>query len=197
MWARWKLMTAGVLTAALLLGAAAPALAANPQTGSATVDEARWAGGQVTAVGADSFTTGGPRGGEHVIAVTAETIFYDENAQPSSLGALQVGDRVRGLVDVAEDGVLTAKLVVNLGPQTEYAGGGVIATVDGAEQSFVFTSRHGRVWEFYVDSATEITNRAGDDLAFADLNAGDRAAVRAELRDDGKWWAVHIKLGPR
>ena len=198
MWAKLRRLAAGALTAALLLGAAAPAFAAaEAQTSPAASAKARWAGGQVTAVGTDSFTATGPRGGEHTVLVTADTVYYDQDAQPSSFAALHVGDRVRGVVDEAADGTLTAKLIINLGPQTEYVGGGVIATVDAAEQSFVFTSRRGRVWEFYVDAATAITNRAGDDLTYTDLAAGAHAVVRAELREDGKWWAVRIGLGPK
>ena len=148
----------------------------------------------MTAVGADSFTAIGPRGGEHTVLVTAATTFLTETGQPSSLADLHVGDRVRGSVDVADDKTITALLFINLGPQTEYRGVGVAATVDDAEQSFVFTSRLGRVWEFYVDDATEITNRLGADLTFADIDPGDRMFVHAELRADGKWWALKVGL---
>lgn len=195
---RLKTLLAGLLAAALMLGAAAPAFAAaDSQPASAPEARTRWDGGQVTAVSADRFTVIGPRGGERTVLVTAATQFLDKDAQPSSLADLHVGDRVRGAVDVAEDRTLTALLVVNLGPQTAYRGGGVIASVDAGEQAFIFTSRPGRVWEFYVDDATVITNRAGEDLTFADLDQGDKLFAHAELRADGQWWAVRLTLGPR
>lgn len=190
-----KVVLVGALAAVLVLGAAAPAFAqAETQATSSAAAQARWAGGQVTAVGADSFTAIGLRGKERVLAVTADTQFLTAEGQPSSLADLHVGDRVRGSLDVAEDGTLTALLVINLGPQTEYRGVGLGGSVDDAEQSFVFTSRRGRVWEFYVDDATEITNRAGADLTFADIDTGDRLFVHAELRADGQWWALRVGL---
>lgn len=198
MTAKLKVFFAGLLAAALMLGAAAPAFAAAaPQPATAPQARTRWDGGQVTAVGADSFTVLGPRGVERTVLVTATTQFFDKDAQPSTLADLHVGDRVRGAVAVADDHTLTALIVFNLGPQTNYRGGGVIASVDAAEQSFIFTARPGRVWEFYVDDATTLTNRAGDDLTFADLDQGDKLFVHAELRADGQWWAVRLTLGPR
>ncbi len=194
MLAKLKVGLVSALAAALMLGAAAPAFAQTEAPATLAAAHSRWTGGQVTAVGADSFTAAGLRGNAHTVAVTAATQFLTETGQPSSLADLHVGDRVRGSLTVADDGTLTALLVINLGPQTEYRGAGVASTVDDEEQSFAFTARRGRVWEFYVDDATEITNRAQADLTFADIDASDRLFVHAELRADGKWWALRVGL---
>jgi hypothetical protein len=174
--------------AALAQGAEPPAQAAAPGT--------HWRGGEVTAVGAGSFTTIGRRGETHEIAVTASTLFFDRDANPASLADLAVGDRVYGAVAVDEAGQMTAKLIVIIGPFAHLRAGGTVSALAAAGQSFTFTTRPGRVLEINVDGETIITNRAGDDLAFADLKVGDHLLLAAERRDDGQWWARRIGLRP-
>jgi hypothetical protein len=197
MFRRLTLALFGVLAAVVLLGGATSAALAQgeepPADGATPVT--RWGGGKVTAVGADSFTVQTPRGKLRVIAVSPATQYFTSDGLPAGLADIQVNDRVMGAVVLGPDEQAVARLVIIFGPRTHYRGVGVASSVDDAEQSFNFTARRGRRWEFYVDAGTHITNRAGDVLNFADIDDGDPLFVHAELRADGKWWAVTIKAG--
>ena len=181
-----------------LTGAAPVALAAAASTrapsATAVTSGTTWAAGQITALAADNFTLKGPLGGVHVVYVNDQTAYYNRTGAAGSFADLQVGDRVMGAADVV-DGKATAKLVVDLGVRTDYRGVGAATAVNSTEQSFSFTNRHGRPWEFYVDATTKITDKSGAAKTFADIQPGTRLFVHAEKRADGKWWAVEIKVG--
>jgi hypothetical protein len=170
-----------------------PASGTAPATAAAT--GANWAMGVISALGPDNFTTTGPLGGTHVVYVNAQTVYYNRDAQASNFAGLQVGDRVLAAATKDADGKATAKLVVDLGARTSYKGAGVASAVNSSEQSFTFVNGRGRVWDFYVDANTKITDKKGDAKTFADIQPGTRLAVQAEKRADGKWWAVNIKIG--
>lgn len=192
-------LAASAPTTPELSGPAAP-VALAPATGmvalstTAVTTGTTWAGGQITALAADNFTFKGPLGGVHVVTVNDQTLYYTRDGQPGSFADLQVGDRVLGAATVA-DGKATAKLVIDLGVKTDYRGVGVASAVNSTEQSFSFVNRHGRLWEFYVDASTKITDKSGATKTFADIQPGTRLFVHAEKRADGKWWAVEIKIG--
>ncbi len=187
------------LLAALLL--AAPATAAfaqddQPPTALAPAPGTYWRGGEVTAVGASSFTVIGRRGEIHEILVSAQTQFFDRDAGAAGLGDMAVGDRIFGAVEVDEAGQGTAKLVVIFGPLNHLRAHGTISAIDAAAQSFTFTTRLGRVYEIHVDAETVIASRGDRELTFADLSVGDHIVLGAERRDDGQWWANRIGLRP-
>jgi hypothetical protein len=100
---------------------------------------------------------------------------------------------VAGSAELQADGTRHALLVIVFPPQTRYVGGGVVTALE--DDAFHFVNRRGRVWEFYVDTNTQFTDRAGTALTFADLEVETRAFVRAELREDGEWWVVEVKVG--
>jgi hypothetical protein len=58
--------------------------------------------------------------------------------------------------------------------------------------SFTFTGQHGHHWEFYVDENTQYTDRRGNTHSFDEVQPGARLLVKAELREDGKWWATTV-----
>ena len=184
----------GAVALALTLGGAT-AVFAQGETPPAAAAEAgpRWGGGEVTAIGADNFTVRGPHGRERVVFVDANTVFLNEAGRPASFSDLTLGARVMGSAEPHADGQTYALLVILFPPQTRYQGAGVVTGLE--PDAFHFVNRRGRVWEFYVDDATQFTNRAGDALSFADLDVETRAFVQAELRADGKWWAVVVKVG--
>ena len=194
---RIKVALAGILLAVLAFGGSGVALAQGetPPTAAARPAGARWGGGEIASLGASSFTVHTPRGGDKVIAVTEQTHYFDGDGQAITFADLQVGDRVMGAVKVAEEGSLTAVIVIDFGARTEYRGVGVVSGVDADEQSFVFVNRHGWVWEFYTDAATVYTSRGGGTPTFAEIKVGMGMFVHAEKRADGKWWALEIKLG--
>ena len=169
--------------------AAVPALSA-----TAVATGTTWAAGQITAMAADNFTLKGPLGGVHVVYVTDQTVYYTRDGVAGSFADLRGGDRVLGAAIVV-DGKATARLVIDLGVRTEYRGAGAATAVNSPEQSFSFINRQGRLWEFYVDTDTTITDKSGAAKTFADIQPGTRLFVHAEKRADGKWWAVDIKLG--
>ena len=208
-----RVTVVSIALAALALGGFSVALAASAPTGSdvqtlaalpaastpalgttAPVTGTTWAMGQITAIATDNFTVQGPLGGVHVVYINDQTQYFTHDAQPGSFAALQVGDRVLGAVTVAE-GKATAKLVIDLGVRTDYRGAGVASAINSAEQSFTFVNQRGRVWEFYTDANTKITDKQGNTKTFSDLKPGIRLFVHAEKRADGKWWAVEIKVG--
>ncbi len=195
MLSKMKVLWLGVLAAVLAFGSATAAFADDGTPPAANLIGTRWGGGQVTAVGTDNFTVHDRRGNDHVVYVDSATHFFNGQGDPAEFGDLRVGDRVAGVVEGRSDGKIYAKLVIIIPPQTHYKGVGVISAVNGDEQSFQFVARRGKLWEFYVDDSTQITGRGGASLTFADLEAGQRAAVAAELRSDGKWWATQIRVG--
>jgi hypothetical protein len=197
MFGRIKIALAGMLLAAMALSTSGVALAqeGTPPPAAARPAGARWGGGEIAALAAGSFTLHPPRGADKAVAVTDQTHFFNGDGQVISFADLQVGDRVAGAVKAAEDGSLTALIVIDFGERTEYRGIGVASSVDVDEQSFVFVNRHGRVWEFYVDDATVYTSRGGGAPSFADIEVGTGMFVHAEKRADGDWWALEIKLG--
>ncbi len=204
MFSKIKVAVVSVILVALAFGGFSVALAASSapaSAGTATTPSApaatgvTWSIGVITALGADNFTVMGPAGGIHVVYVTSQTLYFNRSAQPSNFAALQVGDRVFGAANLGSDGKATALLVIDLGVRTNYQGIGVASAVDSAGQSFTFVNRAGRVWEFYVDSSTKITDRQGNAKTFADIQVGTRLFVQAQKRADGKWWAVAIKIG--
>ena len=153
----------------------------------------RRGGGEVIAIGADNFTLRTRRGGEHVIYVDGHTQFVDRDGNPLTFADLKVGSLVIGKGAKHADGKWYAEIVRILPPRTHYKGVGVVTSVDTDE--FAFTSRRGKDWEFYVDSATTFSDRQGDPLTYADVKAGSHLFVKAERRADGKWWATEVKIG--
>lgn len=180
-------------SAALANGPAAVTPAAPTTTG------VNWAMGVISALGTDNFTVAGPLGGTHVVYVNGQTLYFNRSAQPSNFAALQVGDRVFGAASIGSDGsapaAATATLVIDLGVRSDYRGIGVASAVNSTDQSFTFVNRAGRVWDFYMDANTKITDQKGNAKTFADIHVGTRLAVHAQKRADGKWWAVEIKVG--
>ena len=165
----------------------------NPPADTPPTPGVRWGGGIITALGADSFTLQTPKGRERTILVEASTAYFNALGRPASFADLTVGARVGGSVEVREDGQSYALLVIIFPPKTHYVGVGVVTALEA--DAFHFVSRRGQVWGFYVDAATTFTNRAGAPLSFTDLQVESRLFVRADLRDDGKWWATEVKLG--
>jgi hypothetical protein len=199
MFARIQFGLLGLLAAVLLFAAPATAAFAQgeaPPAPPAIVPGTYWRGGEVTAVGAASFTVVGRHGESHEILVDAQTQFFDRDAAGVGLADLAAGDRIFGAMAVDEAGQGTAKLVIILGPLTHLRARGTISAIDEAAQSFTFTTRLGRVHEIFVDAGTVITNRAGSDLTFSDLSVGDHLLLGAERREDGHWWANRIGLRP-
>jgi len=199
MFTRNRIGLIGLLAAALLL--ATPATAAfaqgeEPPTALAAAPGTYWRGGEVTAVGAASFTVIGRRGEIREILVNAQTQYFDRDAGAVGLSDLAVGDRIFGAVEVDEAGQGTAKLVIIFGPLNHLSARGTISAINDAVQSFNFTTRLGRVYEIHVDADTVIASRGNRELTFADLSVGDHLLLGAERRDDGQWWANRIGLRP-
>ncbi|MEP7356250.1 MAG: DUF5666 domain-containing protein [Anaerolineales bacterium] len=193
-----KLAVAGILLAVVALGGSAVAFAQGetpPPATAARTAGTRWGGGEIAALDAISFTLHPPRGADKVVAINDQTHYFDADGQAITFADLQVGDRVGGAAKTAEDGSLTALIVIDFGVRTEYRGVGVVRSVDAGEQSFVFVNRHGRVWEFYTDEATVYTQRGGGTPSFDSIQVGTGLFVHAEKRADGKWWALDTKFG--
>jgi len=153
----------------------------------------RRGGGEVTAIGADNLTLRNHRGLEHVVYVDDNTQFVDKDGNPLTFADLKVGDHVIGKGSKHDDGKWYAEIVRILPPRTHYKGVGVATSVEADE--FAFTSRRGKAWEFYVDSATTFSDRQGNALTYADVRVGIRLFVKADLRADGKWWATEVRIG--
>ncbi|MBI3762492.1 MAG: hypothetical protein HY260_11605 [Chloroflexi bacterium] len=183
-------LTIGIVIASLLLSGIAFAQDGTPPTAAGT----RWGMGQVTAIGADNFTLKGPLGKEHVIYVDGNTKFTDKDLKPLSFSDLKVDDRIIGAASVHDDGKWVALLVHVFPPRTDYKGVGVVNTVEA--DSFTFTNRRGKTWEFYVDGNTKFTDRAGTALSYSDVKSGSHLFVNAEKRSDDKWWATEVKVLP-
>jgi hypothetical protein len=181
-----------VILSALALGSVAFAQEDAPPVTSPDLPRVRWGGGEVIAIGEDNFTVQTRRGRERLIYVDANTQFVDKDGNLLTFGDLKVGDRVIGAGTRREDGKWDAEKVFVVPPRTHYKGAGVASVVEDDE--FVFTSRRGKVWEFYVDSATTFTDRQGNPLTYAEVKVGSFLFVQAELRDDGKWWATEVRI---
>jgi len=185
--ASWIVM--GVVICSLMLSEIAFAEGDRPPADAA----ARWGGGEVTAIGADTFTLLARRGRERVIYVDHATQFTDQAGEPIEFGDLNVGDRVFGLAERRDDGQWYAVIVHVFPPRTHYKGVGVVTALE--DDAFNFAGRRGRQWEFYVDGGTQFADREGNALSFGDVKVASRLFVKAELRADGKWWATEVKIG--
>jgi hypothetical protein len=183
------------LTLALLFGSAYPALAQDeaPPAKARREPGFRWGAGVVTAIEGEVFAVNTRAGRDWRLQVDAATLFFDATGRPATYVDLSVGARVAGSVELRDDGGLYAVLVIIFPSQTRYAGVGVVTALE--DDAFHFVSRRGRVWEFYVDAATTFTGRDGSPLTLADLQVETRLFVSAELRDDGRWWALEVKSG--
>jgi hypothetical protein len=191
---RFRAVLLAAVALALAFGAVPAAFAQDEEPPAAPPKPGvRWGGGEVTALGDDSFDVHTRRGRDVTVIVEATTAFFNGQGLPASFADLTVGARVGGVVEVRDDGQTYARLVIIVPPKTRYVGVGVVTALE--DDAFHFVSRRGQVWEFYVDDATAFSNRAGDPLTFADLRVEARAGVHAELRDDGKWWALEVKIG--
>jgi len=146
--------------------------------------------GEVIAIGEDHFSVRGlRRGREAVIYVDEHTEFTDQDGNPMSFSDLQVGQRVAGSGE-RRDGQWYAVHVRILPPRTHYKGAGTVNEVGSDE--FTFTGQHGHHWEFYVDGNTQYTDRQGNTHSFDEIQPDMRLFVKAEERDDGKWWATVV-----
>lgn len=188
------LLVGTVLVSLLVTGLAfaeegAPAASAD----SATHHLQRRAGaGEITALGADSFTLTGPRGNTRTFYVDAATEFLGLEVQPLTFADLEIGQHA-AVAAARQDGDKSIAMWVRVfPPRTAYKGFGTVASVDANEQAFDFTNRRGRAWEFYVDENTQYSDRDGGTHTFDELQAGAKVFVKAELREDGKWWATLI-----
>ena len=187
--ASWILI--GVVVLSLVFGGLALAEDNTPPTETGT----RWGGGVVTAKGSDNFTIHNRLGRDQTIYVDSSTQFTDQDVKPSTFSALKVGDIVIGAASRRDDGKWYALLVHILPPPTHYAGVGTVDSV--ASDSFDFTNRQGRQWEFYVDSNTKVyQGRDNTPLSFSEVKTGSHLFVQAELRSDNKWWATVIRIVP-
>lgn len=186
----------GLVALAVALGSVAPAWAASaaedPTPPEATTKGTVWGGGQITAIGADHFTLRTKRGETRTIYVDAQTQFTNADAEPITFADVKVEERVLGAAQVRADGKTYALIVHVFPAPTRYRGRGTVNSVEAEEQAFTFTNLRGKRWEFYVDEDTEYTDKRGGAHSFDEIEAGDKLFVSAELRDDGKWWAVRI-----
>ena len=185
----------GVLIASITITGLAFADEGAPAAGADNANHhphRRGGGGQITALGADNFTVTGPRGNIRTFYVDTGTEFLGQDVQPLTFTDLEIGQRA-AVVAAREEGDKTIAIWVRVfPPRTDYKGFGTIDSVDANEQAFDFTNRRGRAWEFYVDENTQYTDRQGGAHAFDELAVGDHIFVKAELREDGKWWATII-----
>ena len=184
-------IVAVVMVMSLALTSAAFADTGQPPQGGQNQDRApRQRGGEITAIGSDNFTLTGRNGESKIITVDANTQYLDKDGNALSFADLEVGQRAV-IAAAKKDGETITAIWVRVFPKpTHYAGRGEVTSVDS--DSFTFTARNGKTWEFYVDSATLYTDRDGGSHSFADVQAGGKLLVNAVLREDGKWWATLV-----
>lgn len=184
-------IAAVVIVMSLVLTGAAFADTGQPPQGGQNSDRApRQRGGEITAIGSNSFTLTGRNGESKTITVDANTQYMDKDGNALSFSDLEVGQRAV-IAAAKRDGETITAIWVRVFPKpTHYTGGGKVTAVES--NSFTFTARNGKTWEFYVDSATLYTDRDGGSHSFADMEVGGKMLVNAVLREDGKWWATLI-----
>jgi hypothetical protein len=193
MFKKFTSIVIGVWMMALMVTGVAVADDGAP-TGAEHHPHRRGGGGEITALGADNFTLTGPRGNTRTFYVDAVTEFLDQDVQPLAFTDLEIGQRAVVAAARADGDRTLAMWVRVFPPRLDYKGFGTVDSLDASEPAFEFTNRRGRTWEFYVDEATQYTDRDGGTHTFEELQPGDKVFVKAERRDDGQWWATQVSF---
>lgn len=186
-----------LLVAAVLLGAARPALAAGEQPAPHHLH--RRARGRITAVGASDFTVETPRGTTRTLLVDERTTFEDRDGTLRAFSDLAIGMWVAGTYEGTDEGRLIARRVVLLGeepPRPGLRAAGEVTAVDPAHSAFTLQTRRGEELSFRVTAETVFRSPDGSVTALTDLTAGMAAGVAAR-RQDGRLVAIAVIAGNR
>ncbi len=141
--------------------------------------------GQVEEIGANYFVVNGV-----TFYVNANTLFFGRGHQALSFTDLAVNDWVEVKAQKQSDGsflALRVKIEKDRDGRYQVEAEGLIDTVYA--DIIVVNGM-----EFYVDSATVITDKSGNSYSLADLKAGMRVEVKAYVDDNGNYIAVRIKI---
>jgi hypothetical protein len=143
--------------------------------------------GEVTAVGAASFTLHTPRGEDLNFAVDGQTTYMGEI---HSLADVQTGMKALVGAQKLDDGSLVAVVVGVRADLIRHAG--TVTEVDPAASTFSLQTVQGETLTFRVDDNTQFLGPDGSAQSLDDMQPGMLAAVAATQGDDGSYLAVRV-----
>lgn len=125
--------------------------------------------------------------GQYTIAVTSQTIIFDDDHRFLQLSDLRTGLLVEVYANMVGSRYIAARIELedHHNDEIEYKG-----FIENIADNRVTIS--GQV--FVVDSATVIINDDNDAIRFGDLQVGMRVEVRADAKVDGSLYATRIKI---
>ena len=156
--------------------------------------------GQITSIGASSFTIQPVRGDEVTVQVTEETIYRNSDGSDASFGALIVDRWVAGVGAPDDDGSPTARLVILLPEDFDPSDfklvriGGEVDKINKGQSTFTIITKDGESVTISVDDRT----RWGGTLtSLDDLEKGMLVGVGALEQEDGSLLAKLVANGSR
>ncbi len=186
-----------LLVAAVLLGAAQPALAAGEEPPLNRPDGRGL--GRVTAIGPADFTVETRRGRTHTLVVDERTTFEDRDGTPRAFSDLEIGMWVAGTYERTAEGRLVARRVVLLGDEparVQLRAAGQVTAVNPGSQTFTIHTRQGEDLTLTVTAETVFRSPDGSVSGLTDLKPGMAAGVAAR-RQDGALIAIAVAAGNR
>lgn len=146
--------------------------------------------GEVTAVGANSFTLNMSDGEALIFQVDGSTQYFGE---VQSLADLQAGMQAGVAAKKLDDGTLLAVAVRVRAERIRHAG--EVTVVGG--NSLTLKTRQGETLTFGVDANTKFLSRDGSVNSLADVEVGMIAVVCAKQLEDGSYLAVRVAAHER
>ena len=146
--------------------------------------------GEVTAVGASSFTLNTPQGEALTFQVDGSTQYFGE---VQSMADLQAGMQAGVAAKKLDDGTLLAVAVRVKVERVRHAG--EVTAVGGT--SLTLETRQGEMFTFDVDANTKFLSRDGSVDSLSDVAVGMIAVVSAKQLEDGSYLAVRVAAHER
>lgn len=174
-----------LLVAAVLLGAAQPALAAGEQPPLKRPDGRGL--GRVIAIGTSVFRVETPRGITRTLLVDERTTFEDRDGTPRSFSDLAIGMWVAGSYERNDQGRLVTRRVILVGEEPsrpDRRAAGEVTAVDPEDGAFSLHTRPGEDLTFSVAPDTVFRSPDGSVSGLSDLAPGMVAAVAARRQGD-------------
>jgi hypothetical protein len=190
-------LIAALLLSVALVGTVAAQPDAPPYAAGFRTGENRAVVGQITAIGASSFTME-VRGKEVTILVASDTVFGNRDGTSATFADLEIGRWVAGTATQNDDGDLVARRVILLPEDFDPVNinlskmGGEVDKINNGQNTFTITTRDGQTVTIHVDGRTRWL---GSLTELKDLEKGMKVGVAAQEQEDGSLLAKGVTTG--
>lgn len=180
-------LIAALLLSVVYVGTVAAQPGTPPSVAGFQTGENQAAVGQITAIGASSFTLQ-VRNTQITVLVTSDTVFRNRDGTSATFADLEIGRWVAGTATKNDSGDLIARRVIILPEDFDPADinlskmGGEVDKINNGQNTFTIITRDGQTVTIHVDGRTRWL---GTLTELKDLEKGMKVGVAAKEQADG------------